>query len=70
MYTTSIIDKFSYISSCEGDPFNEDGVYWSLNFLFFNKALRRILLLSCRAVHSSSSEEEDEDIEFVADYRD
>uniref|UniRef100_A0A914Y7U9 Repressor of RNA polymerase III transcription MAF1 homolog n=1 Tax=Panagrolaimus superbus TaxID=310955 RepID=A0A914Y7U9_9BILA len=61
---------FSYITSNESDPFNEDGVMWSLNFLFFNKTLRRILLFSVRAIHQNSSEEEGEDIEYVMDYQD
>jgi hypothetical protein len=61
---------FSYITSNESDPFNEDGVMWSLNFLFFNKTLRRILLFSVRAIHQNSSEEESEDVEYVMDYQD
>jgi hypothetical protein len=61
---------YSYITSNESDPFNEDGVMWSLNFLFFNKTLRRILLFSVRAIHQNSSEEESEDVEYVMDYQD
>jgi hypothetical protein len=62
---------YSYVPSCEGDPFNEDGVMWSLNFLFFNKTLKRILLFSLRALHQNSSgDESDEVVDYVMDYRD
>jgi hypothetical protein len=59
---------YSYVPSCEGDPF-EDSM-WSLNFLFFNRTLKRILLFSLRALHQNSSGEESEEIEYVMEYRD
>uniref|UniRef100_A0A7E4ZUT8 Repressor of RNA polymerase III transcription MAF1 homolog n=1 Tax=Panagrellus redivivus TaxID=6233 RepID=A0A7E4ZUT8_PANRE len=55
---------YSYRSSSETDPFNEDGVLWSFNFLMYNKQLKRILILACRALSTQSSDEDMDVVEW------
>ena len=42
---------FSYIPEYTNDPFTEDGCVWAFNYLFWNRNLKRILFLCCRALH-------------------
>ncbi|CAJ0573261.1 unnamed protein product, partial [Mesorhabditis spiculigera] len=44
---------YSYNSNYDGDPFSEEGVFWCFNYFFYNKNLKRILFLSCRAYNRS-----------------
>lgn len=41
-------DVFSYVPDLESDPFSE-GILWSFNYFFFNKALKRIVYFTCVA---------------------
>ena len=41
---------FSYNSDLASDPFGEDGSLWSYNYFFYNRKLKRIVFLTCRAV--------------------
>lgn len=41
---------YSYNPDLNSDPFGEDGCLWSFNYFFYNKKLKRIVFLSCRAV--------------------
>ncbi|CAB3407939.1 unnamed protein product [Caenorhabditis bovis] len=41
---------YSFKSQFADDPFNEDGCIWSLAFIFYNKPLKRFLLLTCRCL--------------------
>ncbi|CAI4226529.1 unnamed protein product [Auanema sp. JU1783] len=51
---------YGYKSEFNGDPFSEDGCMWGFSFIFFNKNLKRVLLISCRCLsqnaHNTSSE--------------
>lgn len=40
---------FSYIPQVHSDPFCEDDILWSFNFMFFNSRLNRIVLFACRS---------------------
>uniref|UniRef100_A0A0K0DD85 Repressor of RNA polymerase III transcription MAF1 homolog n=1 Tax=Angiostrongylus cantonensis TaxID=6313 RepID=A0A0K0DD85_ANGCA len=46
---------YSFKSNYSDDPFSEDGCLWWLNFFFHNKTLKRVLLLSCRAMSQSAA---------------
>ncbi|KHN76989.1 Repressor of RNA polymerase III transcription MAF1 -like protein [Toxocara canis] len=46
---------YSYKTEYSGDPFSEDGVMWSFSYFFSNKALKRVLFMSCRALRSDPS---------------
>ncbi|CAD5206454.1 unnamed protein product [Bursaphelenchus okinawaensis] len=46
---------FSYIPEYSNDPFTEDGCIWTFNYLCWNKGLKRILFLSCRALRGESA---------------
>ncbi|GAX83091.1 hypothetical protein CEUSTIGMA_g10517.t1 [Chlamydomonas eustigma] len=52
-------DVYSYRSNMENDPFGETACVWSFNYFFYNKKLKRILYLSCRAKSRASAEEEE-----------
>ncbi|KAL6732101.1 hypothetical protein Aduo_002898 [Ancylostoma duodenale] len=41
---------YSFKTNYKDDPFSEDGCLWCLNFFFHNKNLKRLMLLSCRAL--------------------
>ncbi|KAI9558301.1 hypothetical protein GHT06_015054 [Daphnia sinensis] len=43
-------DIYSYNSDLASDPFGEDGSLWSYNYFFYNRKLKRIVFLTCRAV--------------------
>ncbi|CAF1360873.1 unnamed protein product [Adineta steineri] len=45
------------------DPFSESGIIWSFNFFFYNRKLRRILFLTCRADCKTSTNNGDDDDE-------
>jgi len=47
-------DIYSYIPDLTSDPFTEDGVIWSFNYFFYNKALKRIIFFKCRSESKSS----------------
>uniref|UniRef100_A0A0N5A1N6 Repressor of RNA polymerase III transcription MAF1 n=1 Tax=Parastrongyloides trichosuri TaxID=131310 RepID=A0A0N5A1N6_PARTI len=55
---------FSLIPSYEKDPFTENGCIWSFNYFFRNKAMKRILFFSCRAMRGDSDLESSLDDEF------
>ncbi|KAL0274099.1 UNVERIFIED_CONTAM: hypothetical protein PYX00_006611 [Menopon gallinae] len=44
-------DIYSYNPDLSSDPFGEDGCLWSFNYFFYNKKLKRIVLLTCRAIN-------------------
>ncbi|VDL73036.1 unnamed protein product [Nippostrongylus brasiliensis] len=46
---------YSFKSNYSGDPFSEDGCLWCLNFFFHNKQLKRLMLLSCRALSQNGA---------------
>jgi len=47
-------DIYCYVSDLTSDPLTEDGVIWSFNYFFYNKALKRIIFFKCRSVSKSS----------------
>lgn len=54
----------SYRPDGTSDPFSESGIIWSFNFFFHNRKLRRILFVTCRADCKTTSNEEDEPVEY------
>lgn len=46
---------YSFKSNYSDDPFSEDGCLWCLNFFFHNKSLKRLMLLSCRALSQNGA---------------
>jgi len=66
-------DVYSYIPDPDADPFSEEGNIWCFNYFFFNKKLRRVVFLTCRAVSKiaaangagmARAEEEDDESEW------
>ncbi len=51
----------SYCPDGTSDPFSESGIIWSFNFFFYNRKLRRILFLTCRADCKTSTNNDDDD---------
>jgi hypothetical protein len=49
-------DVYSYKSDGETDPFGEEASVWAFNYFFYNKRLKRILYLSCRAAPKSAAD--------------
>lgn len=50
-------DVYSFNADSDSDPFNEDGnSVWSFNYFFYNRRLKRILLMTCRAEHKSADD--------------
>lgn len=50
-------DVYSFNADSDSDPFNEDGNnVWSFNYFFYNRRLKRILLVTCRAEHKAPEE--------------
>jgi hypothetical protein len=50
-------DVYSFNPDSDSDPFNEDGnSVWSFNYFFYNRRLKRILLVTCRAEHKMPEE--------------
>lgn len=47
-------DIYSYEPDFESDPFSEEGCIWSLNYLFYNRSLKKIAFLMCRRAARSS----------------
>ncbi|CAI5438344.1 unnamed protein product [Caenorhabditis angaria] len=41
---------YSFKSQYNDDPFSEDGCMWSLAFIFYNKNLKRFMILTCRCL--------------------
>lgn len=58
----------SYRPDGTSDPFSEGGTIWSINFFLYNRKLRRILFLTCRADCKSSSSHDDENDEEPLEY--
>jgi len=56
--TIAECDIYTYRSDLESDPFGEASV-WAFNYFFYNKKMKRILYLSCRAKSKASAEEEE-----------
>jgi len=50
---TTKCDIYSYIPDLASDPFSEDGTTWSFNYFFYNRAMKRIIYFTCRAVSKS-----------------
>ncbi|VDK59893.1 unnamed protein product [Cylicostephanus goldi] len=46
---------YSFKPNYKDDPFSEDGCLWCLNFFFHNKGLKRLMLLSCRALSQNGA---------------
>ncbi|XP_071958138.1 repressor of RNA polymerase III transcription MAF1 homolog [Antedon mediterranea] len=55
---------YSYNTDLESDPFGEEGVLWSFNYFFYNKKLKRILFVTCRATSKSAIASGDSGIGF------
>ncbi|GBF96426.1 repressor of RNA polymerase III transcription [Raphidocelis subcapitata] len=51
-------DVYSYKSDNETDPFGESANVWAFNYFFYNRKLKRILYLSCRAVPKGADDSE------------
>lgn len=51
-------ELYSYQSDMDTDPFGEKATVWSFNFFFYNKKMKRMVYLSCRAVSKLSAEKE------------
>ena len=50
-------DVYSFNPDSDSDPFNEEGnSVWSFNYFFYNRRLKRILLVTCRAEHKMPEE--------------
>jgi hypothetical protein len=50
-------DVYSFNPDDDSDPFDEDGnSVWSFNYFFYNRKLKRILLVTCRAEHKAPDE--------------
>ncbi|GBF98817.1 transcription regulator [Raphidocelis subcapitata] len=49
-------DVYSYKSDNETDPFGERASVWAFNYFFYNRKLKRILYLSCRALTKAAAE--------------
>jgi len=64
-------ETFSYCPDGTSDPFSEIGVVWSFNFFFYNRKLRRILFLTCRAdrkistIDQNNDDDEDEQLDYL-----
>ena len=58
-------DDFSYRPDGTSDPFSESGIIWSFNFFFYNRKLRRILFLTCRADCKTSSHDDENEEESI-----
>lgn len=56
---------FSYRPDGTSDPFSESGIIWSFNFFFYNRKLRRILYLTCRADCKTLAHDDDDDDELL-----
>lgn len=54
-------DVYSYKTDRETDPFGERTSVWCFNYFFYNKKLKRIVYLSCRAQSKASVEKDKED---------
>lgn len=52
-------DVYSYKSDLENDPFGDVACVWSFGYFFYNRKMKRILYLSCRAKSKASVDEED-----------
>ena len=48
-------DIYSYTPDLTSDPFAEDGCLWSFNYFFYNRKLKRVVLLTCRALSPFTS---------------
>ncbi|KAF1770606.1 hypothetical protein GCK72_002425 [Caenorhabditis remanei] len=55
---------YSFKSQFEDDPFTEDGCIWALAFIFYNKALKRFVILTIRCL----SKQADTSIEIFPDF--
>ncbi|CAL2029209.1 hypothetical protein CAEBREN_12357 [Caenorhabditis brenneri] len=55
---------YSFKSQFEDDPFTEDGCIWALAFIFYNKGLKRFVLLTVRCL----SKQADTSIEIFPDF--
>uniref|UniRef100_A0A1I7T4I6 Repressor of RNA polymerase III transcription MAF1 n=2 Tax=Caenorhabditis tropicalis TaxID=1561998 RepID=A0A1I7T4I6_9PELO len=55
---------YSFKSQFEDDPFTEDGCIWALAFIFYNKGLKRFVLLTIRCL----SKQADTSIEIFPDF--
>lgn len=53
-------DVYSYNSDLESDPFGETANVWAFSYFFYNKKMKRILYLSCRAKSKASADDEDD----------
>lgn len=51
-------DVYSYKADMESDPFGDIASVWSFSYFFYNKKMKRILYLSCRAKSKASADEE------------
>ncbi|PNH07783.1 Repressor of RNA polymerase III transcription MAF1 [Tetrabaena socialis] len=51
-------DVYCYKSDQETDPFGEQASMWSFNYFFYNRKMKRILYLSCRAISKQAADEE------------
>ncbi|KAG1670689.1 hypothetical protein FOA52_010965 [Chlamydomonas sp. UWO 241] len=52
-------DVYAYKADMESDPFGDIACVWSFSYFFYNKKMKRILYLSCRAKSKASVEDEE-----------
>ena len=50
LVTHVLIGLVSYNPDLNSDPYGEEGTLWSFNYFFYNKKMKRILFLTCRAI--------------------
>lgn len=48
-------DVYAYKADDESNPFGDGACLWAFNFFFYNKKMKRILYISCRAVSKASA---------------
>lgn len=46
----AFVHSHSYNPDLDSDPYGEEGSLWSFNYFFYNKKMKRILFLTCRAI--------------------
>lgn len=48
-------DVYTYKTDDDANPFGDRASLWSFNFFFYNKKMKRILYISCRALSKASA---------------
>jgi len=53
---------YSYNPDLSSDPFGESGQIWGLNYFFYNRKLKRMILFTCRCSSGDSAFDESNDL--------